>query len=141
MTISSLNQLYLIARWQCLFYIWLKWGWRIVPHLYCLYSPFCKKGKQNSENTHLIFYIAKIYDVLDDNGIAFSSRSYAVSWKWKHKHPREKIKVDKGKDIIINKFFSSSSFSCQLFTIMESFLYILYIWRHNTYPFDRRVQL
>ena len=100
-----------------------------------------QKRQKTSENTHLIFYFAKIYDVLDDNGIAFSSRSYAVSWKWKHKHPREKIKADKGKDIIINKFYSSSSFSCQLFTIMESFVYILYIWRHNTYPFNRRVQL
>lgn len=100
-----------------------------------------QKRQNTPENTHLIFYFAKIYDVLDDNGIAFSSRSYAVSWKWKHKHPREKIKADKGKDIIINKFYSSSSFSCQLFTIMESFLYILYIWRHNTYPFNRRVQL
>ena len=105
----------------------LKWGWRTVPHLYCLYSPFCKKGKQNSENTHLIFYIAKIYDVLDDNGIAFSSRSYAVSWKWKHKHPREKIKADKGKDIIINKFYSSSSFLVSCLRLWKVF-FIYYIY-------------
>ena len=40
-----------------------------------------QKRQNTPENTHLIFYFAKIYDVLDDNGIAFSSRSYAVSWK------------------------------------------------------------
>ena len=46
-----------------------------------IFAILKKEGKKNSENTHLIFYFAKIYDVLDDNGIAFSSRSYAVSWK------------------------------------------------------------
>ena len=86
-----------------------------------------EKKAKNSENTHLIFHFAKIYDVLDDNGIAFSSRSYAVSWKWKHKHPREKIKADKGKDIIINKFYSSSSFLVSCLRLWKVF-FIYYIY-------------
>ena len=65
-------------------YIYFKYDKKEADGLYHIFNTCIRnsaKKAKTSENTHLIFYFAKIYDVLDDNGIAFSSRSYAVSWK------------------------------------------------------------